>query len=181
MKPGAIFINTTRAGGVVDEEALAWAIETKGIRAALDVCTGEPSYKQGPLDWPLAKDERVYLTHHIGASTRQAQEATADETVRIIRTFGETGQVLNCVNMKSQSAATHLLTVRHRDRVGVLASILDIVRSAHLNVQEMENLVFEGQGGAAYARIRLDGSPEDSLVQEVEAQDHVLAVSLISL
>ena len=180
MKPGAIFINTTRAG-VVDEEALAWAIETKGIRAALDVCTGEPSYKQGSLDWPLAKDERVYLTHHIGASTRQAQEATADETVRIIRTFGETGQVLNCVNMKSQSAATHLLTVRHRDRVGVLASILDIVRSAHLNVQEMENLVFEGQGGAAYARIRLDGSPEDSLVQEVEAQDHVLAVSLISL
>ncbi len=180
MKPGALFINTAR-GSVVDEEALEWAIETKGIRAAVDVFAGEPRYKQGALEWPLARHDNVYVTHHIGASTLQAQEATANETVRIIRTFAEKGFVPHCVNIKLQSAATHLLTVRHRDRIGVLASILDIVRGANLNVQEMENLVFAGMGGAACARILVSGEPDDLLVQQVERQQHVLAASLITL
>ena len=180
MKSGALFINTAR-GSIVDEEALEWAIETKGIRAAVDVFAGEPRYKQGAFEWPLARHSNVYVTHHIGASTLQAQEATADETVRIIRTYAEEGSVPNCVNIKLQSAATHLLSVRHRDRIGVLASILDIVRGANLNVQEMENLVFAGMGGAACARILVSGEPDDLLVQQIEWQQHVLAVSLIAL
>ena len=180
MKPGAFFINTTR-GSVVDEKALEWAIKTKGIRAAVDVFDSEPRYKQGALQWRLAKHDDVYVTHHIGASTQQAQEATADEAVRIIRTFAENGFVPNCVNVALQSGATHLLTVRHLDRIGALASILDIIRGANLNVQEMENLVFAGTGGAACARIRFSGEPDDRLVRQIERQQHVLAVSLVTL
>ena len=41
MKPDAIFINTSR-GPVVDEQALAWAIDEKGIKAGLDVFCDEP-------------------------------------------------------------------------------------------------------------------------------------------
>ena len=103
MKPGAFFINTTR-GTVVDEEALRWAMDEKDIRAGLDVFDGEPSYKEGALDWPLAAHPNVYLTHHIGASTQQAQEATAAEAVRVIQTYVETGQVPNSVNMAALSS-----------------------------------------------------------------------------
>jgi len=97
MKPGAYFINTSR-GSVVDESALADAVRSKGIRAGLDVYRGEPS--EGKSDWttPLAALPGVYTTHHVGASTDQAQNAVADEVVRIVQVFQKTGQAENKVN-----------------------------------------------------------------------------------
>ena len=179
LKEGAYFINTTRSS-VVDEEALAWAIREKGIRAALDVMEGEPDQKEGSFRHSLADRPELYLTHHIGASTDQAQEATAAEAVRIIKTYDESGQVPNCVNLEEHSPATHLLTVRHRDKVGVLAAVLDEIRKAEWNVQEMENLIFAG-AKAACARIRFDGQPHDEVVARIEDHPDVLAVSLLQL
>ena len=179
MRPGALFINTTR-GAVVDEEALRWALDEHGLRAGLDVFEGEPSGKEGPLEHPLADHPNLYLTHHIGASTQQAQDATAAEAVRVITTYEATGHVPNCVNMEEQSPATHLLTVRHLDKVGVLAAVLDEVRKAGWNVQEMENLIFEG-AKAACARIRFDGEPDEVVLDGIRAHDDVLAVSLLEL
>ncbi len=179
MKPGAYFINTSRST-LVDEEALAWALEERGICAALDVIEGEPAAKSGPLHHPLAAHPNVYLTHHIGASTEQAQQAIADEVVRILQTYAETGRVLHCVNLELHSPATHVLTVRHLDKVGVLAAVLDEVRRAGWNVQEMENLIFSG-ARAACARIRFDGSPSAEVVHRIAAHPDVLAVSLIPL
>ena len=92
MRPGAYFINTARAE-VVDQTALARAIEQKGIRAGLDVFADEPTGGTGEFADSIAKLPGVYGTHHIGASTEQAQEAIGAETVRIIRTFLQTGQV----------------------------------------------------------------------------------------
>ncbi len=97
MKPGAFFINTARAE-VVDEAALALAIKEKGIRAGLDVFSGEPEAKAGKIEGDLIKNPGVYGTHHIGASTEQAQDAVAEETIEIIREFITTGNVRNCVN-----------------------------------------------------------------------------------
>jgi len=179
MQPGTLFINTTR-GSVVDEAALRWALDERGVRAGLDVFEDEPSYKEGALDVPLARHPHVYLTHHIGASTQQAQDATAAEAVRIINTYADIGHVPNCVNMEAHSPATHLLTVRHVDKVGVLAAVLDEVRKAHWNVQEMENLVFAG-AKAACARIRFDGEPDAAVVGRITGHPDVLAATLIPL
>ena len=100
----------------------------------------------------------VYGTHHIGASTDQAQEAIAAETVRIIRSYAETGRVPNVVNLATRTPATHMLVVRHRDRPGCSRTCSITCAVANLNVQETENIVFEG-AEAAVARINLDGAP----------------------
>src|SRR5207244_6828020 len=105
----------------------------------------------------------VYGTHHIGASTDQAQEAIAAETVRIIASYKDTGKVPNVVNLAKKTPATHMLVVRHRDRPGVLAHVFDHLRSGDINVQETENVIFEG-AQAAVARINLDGAPSDALM-----------------
>lgn len=97
MKKGAYFINTTR-GSVVDEAALRQAIQDKGIRAGLDVFENEPATPEGAWDCPTVKLPGVAATHHVGASTDQAQEAVAAETVRIVKVFKETGRFENCVN-----------------------------------------------------------------------------------
>jgi D-3-phosphoglycerate dehydrogenase len=179
MRSGSIFINTTRAS-VVDEEALRRAVEEKGIYAGLDVMEGEPAQKEGPFEHPLAAHPHVYFTHHIGASTEQAQEAIAAEAIRIVNVYDESGHVPNCVNIERHSPATHLLTVRHLDKVGVLAAVLDEVRKAEWNVQEMENLIFAG-ARAACARITFNGSPSSEVVRQIEDHPDVLAVSILAL
>jgi D-3-phosphoglycerate dehydrogenase len=178
MNDGAYFVNTSRAA-VVDEEALQWALDEKNLRAALDLVEGEPSEKEARgFEHPLMQHPRCYVTHHIGASTQQAQDATAMEAARVIKTFAETGRVPNCVNLAEPSEGAHQLTVRHRDEVGVLAGVLDEVRKAGWNVQEMENLIFAG-GDAAVAHIRFDGDPREDTVRDIEQHDDVLAVSLL--
>ena len=157
MNDGAYFINTSR-GDVVDQNALIEAIHTKGIRAGLDVFVVEPTSGVSDFEDPIANETNVYGTHHIGASTDQAQEAIAAETVRIIKTFKETGQVPNVVNLAAHTPATHRLVVRHLDRPGVLAQVLDAIKAESINVQEMENIVFDG-AEAAVARINLDKAP----------------------
>jgi D-3-phosphoglycerate dehydrogenase len=97
MKDGAYFINTSR-GSVVDEQALIAAVRSKGIRAGLDVYQNQPATPEADWACELASLPGVTCTHHCGASTDQAQEAVAQETVRIVHVFQDTGRLENLVN-----------------------------------------------------------------------------------
>jgi D-3-phosphoglycerate dehydrogenase len=165
LKPGSYFVNTSRAE-VVDHASLADAVRNRGIRVALDVFAHEPASSVGAFSDPLLTLPAVIGTHHIGASTVQAQEAIAAEAARIVRVYKETGKVPNVVNLATTTPATHMLVVRHRDRPGVLAHVFDHLRAGNLNVQETENIVFEG-AQAAIARINLDGEPPAELLQRI--------------
>jgi D-3-phosphoglycerate dehydrogenase len=180
LPKGAFLINTSR-GEMVDHAALAEAVKSKGLRVALDVFENEPTGATGEYTSPLLALPNVYGTHHIGASTDQAQEAIAAETVRIVRTFKETGKVPNVVNLAQRTPATHRLIVRHRDRPGVLAHVFDCLRSRNLNVQETENIVFEG-AQAAIARINLDGAPDQALLDAIRGGNaDILELQLVRL
>jgi D-3-phosphoglycerate dehydrogenase len=180
MREGAYFINTSR-GEIVDEAALLEAIRTRSIRAGLDVYSNEPATPSGEFSGEIGREPHVYGTHHIGASTDQAQEAIAAETVRIIRSFKETGKVPNVVNLARQTPATHRLVVRHRDRPGVLAQVLDAIKAANINVQEMENIVFEG-AQAAVARINLDNEPPREMLDKLQAgSPDIMELDLLKL
>lgn len=167
MRNGGYFINTAR-GEVVDQPALINAMSSRGIRAGLDVYAAEPTSGTGEFTDQIRNEQNLYGTHHVGASTDQAQEAIAAETVRIVREFKKTGKVPNVVNLARQTPATHRLVVRHHDRPGVLATVLDAIKSEHINVQEMENIVFEG-AEAAVARINLDNAPSRELLNKLQS------------
>jgi D-3-phosphoglycerate dehydrogenase len=180
MREGAYFINTAR-GEVVDQQALINAIRSRGIRAGLDVFALEPTSATGEFQDEIAKEAGLYGTHHIGASTDQAQEAIAAETVRIVAEFKTTGKVPNVVNLAQQTPATHRLVVRHLDRPGVLAGVLEALKAEQINVQEMENIVFEG-AAAAVARINLDNAPsEESLRRLEESSPDIIELDLLKL
>lgn len=180
LKPGAYFINTSRAE-IVDQAALAQAIKTKSLRAGLDVFANEPTAAAGAFTDEIAQLPHVYGTHHIGASTEQAQEAIAAETVRIIGEFKETGRVPNVVNLAEGTPATHLLVVRHKDRPGVLAHVLNEIKAADINVQQMENIVFAG-AEAAIARIELDGTLEPETMERIRTgNEAIIETTLLKL
>jgi len=179
MQPGAIFINTSRAE-VLDQKALEKVLEEKNIMAGLDVFEGEPSGGEGEYNGSLKDNPRVYCTHHIGASTDQAQEAVAAETVRIVREFKNTGSVPNVVIVKKAEIATHLIVVRHADKVGVLAHVFDVLKNEGVNVQEMENIVLGG-AKAAIAQISTDKEPTQNAISAIKKNSDIFDVSAISL
>src|SRR5207247_10912281 len=134
LKPGSFFVNTAR-GEVVDHAALEKAITERQIRVALDVFAAEPKDATGEFKDAIVSLPGVYGTHHIGASTAQAQEAIAAETVRIIATYKDTGKVPNVVNLAQHTPASPVLVVRQRDRARFLAHAFDHLRAGDTNVQ----------------------------------------------
>ena len=179
MRAGSYFINTAR-GEVVDQQALVNAIQswhsrgTRRLRARAHAATGE-------FQDEIAKEAALYGTHHIGASTDQAQDAIAAETVRIVEEFKQTGKVPNVVNLAQRTPATHRLVVRHLDRPGVLANVLEALKAEQINVQEMENIVFEG-AAAAVARINLDNAPSEESLRQLEAANaDIIELDLLKL
>ncbi len=175
MRDGAILINTSR-GPLVDTEALREAIASKHLRVALDVYENEPSGGEATFeDSSLAA--AITGTPHIGASTEQTSEAIAAEVVRIVRVFQETGRPCGSVNLCQRSPATCQLVVRHLNQVGVLAGVLDGLREEQINVEEMENMIFEG-AHAASCTLRLDGEPSPRMIEQLRGNPAILHVTL---
>ena len=139
----------------------------------------EPATGRGEWTSALAQHPNVVGTHHIGASTEQAQRAIADGVVEVITAFAE-GQAMNCVNLAPARLGAVTLSVRHLDRVGVLAHVLDLLSRQKLNVEQMQNRVFEG-GEAAVATIDVGGNVGADLLDELRALDHVISVSVTTL
>jgi len=162
MRPNAILINTAR-GEVVDQAALQAALSAGKIRAGLDVYDPEPAEGKATFDNPILDLPNFCGTHHVGASTDQAQEAIATEAFRVVDVFVKTGEALNCVNLAKGTPAKWQLVVRHYDRVGVLAFVLDAIRRADINVEEVRNIVFDG-AAAASCRIQLGTEPSGDLL-----------------
>ncbi|MBA3690044.1 MAG: phosphoglycerate dehydrogenase, partial [Actinobacteria bacterium] len=80
MRRGARLVNTAR-GGIVDEEALAKAIESGHLGgAALDVFAVEPT-----TDSPLFAYDHVVVTPHLGASTVEAQDKAGTAVAEMVR------------------------------------------------------------------------------------------------
>jgi D-3-phosphoglycerate dehydrogenase / 2-oxoglutarate reductase len=96
VQPGTILINTSR-GDLVDAPALLRALDDKQLWVGLDVYPDEPSEPEADIDLELARHPRVYGTHHVGASTAQAQLAVADGVIELLDAF-ERGELPHCVN-----------------------------------------------------------------------------------
>lgn len=175
MKPGAFLLNTSR-GEVVDEAALLEAIDSKGLCVGLDVYADEPGSGSGEFESELARHPSVIGTHHIGASTEQAQESIAEGVAEVIEAFSA-GEMTGLVNLETERLGSCTVVVRHYDRVGVLAGTLDILRRDDLNVQQMENLVFDGMM-AAVAIIDLSDEPSPAALTALRSLDNVLHVAV---
>lgn len=203
---GALFINTSRAT-VVDDQAMRGAIRERGLRIGVDVFEGEPSGGEGEIDAALfavptiqsaantaasadssssgssnSSGGVLYGTHHIGASTEQAQNAVAAATVERIRAFLAGEAVPSLVNVPERDspapAEAVVLEIRHRNRVGVLAHALTALEQAGINVRGMTNHLFSGEEGAL-ATIQVEPAPSVAVIDEVTASHpDILAVRL---
>ena len=164
-------------GGEIGDHAVAEDRDGNG----LDVFEGEGTGSAGSLDCALVRHPSVFATPHIGASTDQAQEAVSDEAIRVILSYAATGDVPNVVNLARRSPASHLLIVKHLNRVGVLSAVFDGLRAAEINVEETENIIFVG-AKTNVARIALGAAPSPKLLQQLgQDNDNILDLKVVPI
>ena len=176
LRDGAYLINTARGDVIVEEDLLA-VLDEKDLWVATDVYSEEPEVGEGPFTSELAKHPRVYGTHHIGASTEQAQEAIAKQVIKIVDEYGD-GGVKNVVNLSEPMDDTTVISIRHVDKVGVLSRVFAVLRSADINVEHMENHVFDG-AKSANAVIHLHGDFDGVVNKELEDLEGVFRVGVL--
>ena len=175
MKDGAIFVNTSR-GEIVDTAALRKAIDEKALRVGLDVFENEPGSGIAEFD-QVDLAGLITGTPHIAASTNQASEAIANEVVRIVNSLIKTGKPINAVNSRYKTEDGTILMIRHYNRVGVLASVLDALREAGINVEDMENNIFNGSA-AAIASLKLDKTPSVDVINQISSNEFIIQISI---
>ena len=151
-------------------------MDERGFRAGLNVFVNEPGASIADFDSALASHRSVVGTHHVGASTEQAQDAVAAGTIDALNAY-RAGRPVHCVNLDPVPHKAATLTIRHEDRVGVLATVLAILRTAQLNVSNMQNQVFLG-AKAAVASIDVGHLPSDDVLAELQSIDDVIYVSI---
>lgn len=171
MPKGALLINTARAE-IVDEAEVARRVEAGDLRYATDVFADEPAESVGTIESTLLSLEGVYGTHHVGASTAQAQRAVANHAVDLVLQYLRAGTLRSAVNL-DDSRATGMLVVRHLDRVGALAGVLELLRASDINVQSVTNRSLAG-GVAASVQMALASPPDGALLQKLRGLPHVL-------
>jgi D-3-phosphoglycerate dehydrogenase len=179
LNPGTIILNTSR-GALIDSKALAQALAKGSIRAGLDVYENEPTAGKSEFNNIFTGIPNWVGTHHIGASTTQAQKATADEALRIIEHYIKTGHVEHCVNFAKLTPAICELMVRHYDKIGVLTRMLNDLREAKINVHGVHNIIFEG-ATAAMAWIELDTYPPQEVLNKISARkEEIIQIKVVT-
>ena len=179
MKDGAYLINTSRQDIIVEDDLLE-AIKEKNIRVGIDVFKGEPEGKSGEVSSKLMNNPNIYVTHHIGASTEQAQDAVAEETINIINHFVHSGVINHWVNRAKITDASYQLVVKHYDKPGVLANVLDVIRSGNINIEEIENIIFEG-GIAACCTMKIQTAATADMLKQISENTNVISVSHVEI
>jgi len=175
MKPGSIFLNASR-GDVVDTAALTEAISSKDLRVGLDVYEDEPT--GGEADFAQTQlAAKVSCTPHIGASTAQASEAIAAAVLDIISVFLSTGQPPNVVNVHAPTGNQVQLIVRHDNRVGVLATVFDLIQQEGISIEEVQNYVFQTNNAGSCA-LFLDKPPSQATIDKILADERVIGTTI---
>ena len=182
MKPDAVLLNTSRGTVVNEDDLLAHLEANKAFWFGTDVFNGEPAgTKEVAFTHPLAQHPRVYGSHHIGASTKQSEAAIGDEAVRIIKKYAAQGEVdnANCVNKETDGKQLSKMTIRHFDRVGVLAHVFAVFAKLDWNVQELENIVFKGRE-ACVVNIKFTGDAKniEEAIAEIKKNQNVIDVAV---
>jgi D-3-phosphoglycerate dehydrogenase len=187
-------VNTARAE-VLDYDALRELAPKKQLRVGLDVFPDEPASGSAAFSAQLATDPTdaavvpassvqrgalVYATPHIGASTQEAQLATAQEVARIVRSFLTEETVPNVVNVCEASPARFAVVVRMLDKVGALANTFTVLKRHGINVEEVANTVFDG-ALATCTKLRVSRRPSEACLAEIAAFEEILHVDVVPL
>lgn len=176
MKHSAVLINTARGELVIEDDLLEHLNSNDQFWYGTDVFRGEPSAKECDWEHPLGVHPRVYGSHHIGASTKQAEDEIGEETVRICQVFSKSGQIddVNWVN-KDRTPPKQTLTVKAQKGAKTYSDIFTTLEENDWTITSSETTACEG-GKAVIIKINGEGSVD--IKERLTTFDTVISVSV---
>lgn len=168
VRPGAVLLNFSRAA-IVDEEAVVAAVASGRLKAY--VC-----------DFPsprFAGQPGIVALPHLGASTEEAEEASAAMVIDQLRDFLEEGTVRNAVNfpaVEMPRESLHRLAIANANVPNMLGMISTTMARSGLNIHNMVN---KSKGEMAYTLVDLDSEVGTGVLEELSRIPGVLSVRLV--
>jgi D-3-phosphoglycerate dehydrogenase len=160
-----VLINFAREG-VIDEEAVLDALESKKIRAY--VC-----------DFPtdrMKSHPNVVALPHLGASTQEAEDNCAVMVVDQVREYLDNGNVSNSVNFPAvymPREAAHRVAVVSRNIPNMVGQISTAMADAGINIHNMVN---KSRDDIAYTMLDLDSPAPQAVLSKIKAIKGVMNV-----
>lgn len=168
MKKGARLLNFSR-GELVDENDVQAALENGELASYITDFASEA----------LLKNEKVICLPHLGASTPESEENCAVMAANELKDFLENGNIKNSVNFPNcemGKADGARITVLHKNVPSMIKNITDVFASKGVNIANMLN---KSKGDNAYTMIDVDGKCDTALVDEIEAMNDVIKITLL--
>ncbi|MGI6556666.1 MAG: phosphoglycerate dehydrogenase [Pseudoramibacter sp.] len=169
-KPNLRLLNLAR-GGLVDEDALAEALENDKIAAYVtDFPSNKTIHMKNAINIP-----------HLGASTPESEENCATMVVNSLREYMENGNIINSVNYPDCSMGecetAHRITVAHQNIPNMIASITTVLAKDNVNIANMTN---KNKGKYAYTMIDIDSEDfKAETLDDLKAIEGVTRVRLV--
>ncbi|PJM76164.1 phosphoglycerate dehydrogenase [Bifidobacterium simiarum] len=180
MKPGSVFINLSR-GFVADLDALKRHLDSGHIAgAAVDVYPVEPKKTGDSFTTPLAEEDNVIITPHIGGSTLEAQESIGHFVSHKLLDYWENGITSLSVNMptlnmnpcQGRARIAHL----HDNLPGVLANVNRVLGAENINITA-QALSTEDELG--YVVTDVDTMPSKDAIEELKSLQGTIRVRVL--
>ena len=169
-KRGVRIINCAR-GGLVDEAALARALQDRHVAAAaLDVFEHEPL----PDDSPLRLAPNLVLTPHLGASTAEAQESVGIEIAQSVRAALLEGTIRNAINMPNLDGYGTLTALRENEATATIPFIFLSGAADKLNMRRGMELGADDYLTKPFTHKELMAAVNTRLEKQAEFQRHPL-------
>ena len=169
MKDGVVILNFAR-DLLVDDDAMAAALETGKVRRYV---TDFPNPKSVAM-------KNVIAIPHLGASTEESEDNCAKMAVEELMDYLENGNIRNSVNYPNCDMgvchAASRVAVLHLNVPNMIGQITGVLAAGKINISDMTN---KSRDKFAYTLMDLEHTPDDIMVQKLNAIEGVLRVRLI--
>ncbi len=168
LNQGAIIINLSREA-IVDSVAILKHLENKRIKTYVtDFPNGE-----------MINHKDVLVMPHLGASTKEAQINCAVMVAKSIKSYLESGNIVNSVNfpdVKLHIKSPHRLTITNKNVPNMIGQFTSILGNSEINIDDLSHKVLADIG---YTILNVDKPVSDSVLHEISNIKGVMKTNLL--
>ena len=169
MKDGVVILNFAR-DVLVNEDDLAEALKSGKVKKYVTDFANPKSVAM----------ENTIVIPHLGASTEESEDNCAKMAVQEIMDYLENGNIRNSVNYPACDMGVKKTACRvavlHMNIPNMIGQITGVLAAGKINISDMTN---KSRDKFAYTLMDLEHTPDDIMVQKLNAIEGVLRVRLI--
>jgi len=168
LSDGTIIINLSREA-IVDSSAVLKYLESKKIKTYV---TDFPNEK-------MINHEGVLVMPHLGASTKEAEINCAVMVANSLKSYLETGNILNSVNfpdVKLGISSPHRLTIINKNVPNIIGQFTSILGNSGINIDDLSHKVLNEIG---YTILNVDKPITENVLQEISDIEGVMKTNLL--